>query len=138
MLRGREICSPEEPSLDSLPRRRASPWKYYTKAYSRELWASIVVVCKNRATFELFEVKCVAASEVNDQAQALHQVRHENFLACYKIFVCGYAIFIVSECMAITPADLSREGKTDYYTLNIQKRLLLLPRTCPNNKDHLL
>ncbi|CZR65351.1 uncharacterized protein PAC_15251 [Phialocephala subalpina] len=102
-----EIYSPEEPPLDSLPLRRASPWQYYTKAYRRELGASVVVACKNPATFELFAVKCMAGSEVNDQAQALRQVRHENFLTCYEIFVCDDAIFTVSECMAISLTDLN-------------------------------
>jgi hypothetical protein len=102
-----EICSPEEPPLDSLPLRRVSPWQYYTKAYRRELGASIVVACKNPATFELFAVKCMAASEVNDQAQALREVRHENFLTCYEIFVFDNAIFTVSECMAISLTDLN-------------------------------
>ncbi|KAH8772387.1 kinase-like domain-containing protein [Hyaloscypha finlandica] len=84
-----EICSPEEPPLDSVPLRRASPWQYYTKAYRRELGASVVVACKNPATFELLAVK------------------HENFLTCYEIFVYDGAIFTVSECMAISLTDLN-------------------------------
>jgi hypothetical protein len=102
-----EICSPEEPPFDSLPLRRASPWEFYTKAYRRELGASVVVACKNPATFELFAVKCIAGSEVNEQAQILRQVRHENFLTCYEIFVCDDTIFTVSEYMAISLADLN-------------------------------
>jgi len=102
-----EIRSPEEPLLDSLPLRRASPWEYYTKAYRRELGGSVVVVCKNPATFELFAVKCIAGSEVNDKAQVLRQVRHENFLTCYEIFGLDDAIFTVSECMAISLTDLN-------------------------------
>jgi hypothetical protein len=103
-----EIYSPEEsPPWDSLPLRRASPWQYYTKAYRRELGASVVVACKNPATFELFAVKCMAGSEVNDQAQTLRQVRDENFLTSYEIFVHGDAIFTVFECMAISLTDLN-------------------------------
>jgi hypothetical protein len=102
-----EIRSPEEPLLDSLPLRRASPWEYYTKAYRRELGGSVVVACKNPATFELFAVKCIAGSEVNDKAQVLRQVRHENFLTCYEIFGLDDAIFTVSECMAISLTDLN-------------------------------
>jgi hypothetical protein len=102
-----EICSPEEPPLDSLPLRRASPWQYYTKAYRRELGASVVVAYKNPATFELFAVKSIAGSEPNNQAQTLRQVRHENFLTYYEIFVCDNAIFTVSECMAISLTDLN-------------------------------
>jgi hypothetical protein len=64
-----EICSLEKPPLDSLPLRRASLWQYYTKAYRREVGASVVVACKNPARFKPFAVKCIAGSEVNDQAQ---------------------------------------------------------------------
>ena len=102
-----EICSHEEPPLYSLPLRRESPWQYYTKAYRRELGASVVVARKNPATFELFAVKCIAGSEVDDQAQTLRQVRRENFLTCYEIFVCDDAIYTVSECMAISLTDLN-------------------------------
>ena len=102
-----ETYSPKEPPLDSLPLRRASPWDYYTKAYRRELGASVVIACKNPATSELYAVKCIAGSEVNDQVQTLLQVRHENFLTCYEIFVCDEALFTVSEYMAISLADLN-------------------------------
>lgn len=102
-----EICSPEEPPLDLLPLRRASPWQYYTKVYRRELGGSVVVASKVPATFELFAVKCTAGSEVNDQAQALRQIRHENFLTCFEIFAYENAVFTVSECMAISLTDLN-------------------------------
>ncbi|KAH8752339.1 kinase-like domain-containing protein, partial [Hyaloscypha sp. PMI_1271] len=81
-----------------------SPWYYYTKAYCRELGGgSVVVTCKNPATFELFAVKCIAGSE-----QALYEVRHENFLTCNEIFVCDDTVFTVSEYIAISLADLNR------------------------------
>jgi hypothetical protein len=102
-----EICSPEEPSLDLLPLRRASPWHYYTKAYRRELGGSVVVASKLPATFELFAVKCTAGSEVNDQAHTLRQIRHENFLTCIEIFAFENAVYTVSECMAISLTDLN-------------------------------
>lgn len=100
-----EIRSPEEPLL--LPLRRGSPWEYYVKAYRRELGGSVVVACKNPATFELFAVKCIVGSEVNNKAQVLRQIRQENFLTCYEIFVFDNAIFTVSECMAISLTDLN-------------------------------
>jgi hypothetical protein len=98
-----EIRSPDEP----LSLIRASPWEYYTKAYRRELGGSVVVACKNPATFELFAVKYIAGSEVNDKVPVLRQVRHENFLTCYKIFEFDDAIFTVSEYMAISLTDLN-------------------------------
>ncbi|KAH6703054.1 kinase-like domain-containing protein [Leptodontidium sp. MPI-SDFR-AT-0119] len=101
-----KLKAPESP-LDSLPLRRASPWQYYTKAYRRELGASVVVACKKPATFELFAVKCIAGSEPNDQVQNLRQVRHENFLSYHEIFVCDNAVFTVSECMAVSLTDLN-------------------------------
>jgi hypothetical protein len=61
-----EICSPKEPLLDSLPLRRVLPWEYYTKVYCHKLGALVVVTCKNLAIFELFVVKYIARSEVND------------------------------------------------------------------------
>ncbi|KAH6698235.1 kinase-like domain-containing protein, partial [Leptodontidium sp. MPI-SDFR-AT-0119] len=84
-----------------------SPWHYYTKAYRRELGGSVVVASKVPATFELFAVKCTAGSEVNDQAQTLRQIRHENFLTCIEIFAYENAVFTVSECMAISLTDLN-------------------------------
>lgn len=106
-----KICSSEQPPpLYSLSLRRASSWQFYIKAYRCELRTSVVVVCKNSATFELFAVKCIAESEVNDQAQTLCQVRHENSLTCYKIFVCDNAIFTVFKCMTISLADLNESA----------------------------
>jgi hypothetical protein len=102
-----ETRNPEELLLNLLPLRRASPWGYYTKTYRRELGGSVIVACKNPTTFELFAVKCIAGSEVNNTAQMLRQVRHENFLACYEIFLFDDAIFTVSECMAISLTDLN-------------------------------
>jgi len=101
------ICSPEEPPSDLLPLRRASPWKYYTKVYRRELGGSVVVASRVPATFELFVVKYTAGSEVNDQAQTLRQIRHENFLTCIEIFAYENAIYTISECMAISLMDLN-------------------------------
>lgn len=102
-----ETRSPEEPLLNLLPLRRASPWEYYTKVYRRELGDSVVVASRNPATFELFAVKCIVGSEVNNKAQALRQIRQENFLPCYEIFVFDDAMFTVSECMAISLTDLN-------------------------------
>jgi hypothetical protein len=67
----------------------------------------VVVACKNPATFELFAVKCIVGSEVNNKAQVLRQIRQENFLTCYEIFVFDNAFFTVSECMAISLTDLN-------------------------------
>ncbi|KAH6704268.1 kinase-like domain-containing protein [Leptodontidium sp. MPI-SDFR-AT-0119] len=102
-----EIRSVEEPSPDLLPLRRASPWHYYTKVYRRELGGPVVVASKVPATFELFAVKCAAGSKVNDQAQTLRQIRHENFLTCIEIFAYEGAVFTVSEYMAISLTDLN-------------------------------
>jgi hypothetical protein len=52
--------------LDFLLLRRALLWHYYTKAYRRELGGLVVVASKVPATFELFAIKCIARSEVND------------------------------------------------------------------------
>jgi hypothetical protein len=49
----------------------------------------------------------MAGSDVNDQVRTLRQVRQENFLTCYEIFVCDDAMFTVSECMAISLTDLN-------------------------------
>jgi hypothetical protein len=105
-----EICSLEKPPLDFLPLRRALLWHCYTKAYRRELGGSVVIACKYPAIFELFAVKCIAGSEVNDQAQALRQIRYENFLTCIKIFAYENAVFTVSEYIAISLTDLNRSA----------------------------
>jgi len=102
-----EIHSPAEPLLGFLPLRRASPWEYYTKSFRRELGGSVVVACKNPVTFELFAVKCIAGSEVDNTIQTLRQVRHENFLTCCDIFEFDDAMYTVSECMAISLMDLN-------------------------------
>jgi hypothetical protein len=65
---------------------------------------------KNPATFELFAVKSIAGSEVNNTIQVLRQVRPENFLTCCEIFEFGDAIYTVSECMAISLTDLNRSA----------------------------
>lgn len=100
-----ESPSPEEQVF--LPVKRASPWEYYNKIYRRELGGSVVVASKIPATFELFVVKSIAGLDVDDKAQVLRQVRHENILACYEIFGLHDAIFIVSEYMAISLTDLN-------------------------------
>ena len=68
---------------------------------------SVVVASRVPATFELFVVKYTAGSEVNDQAQTLRQIRHENFLTCIEIFAYENAIYTISECMAISLMDLN-------------------------------
>jgi hypothetical protein len=67
----------------------------------------VVVARKNPATFELFAVKCIAGSEVDNITQVLRQVIHENFLTCCELFEFDDAIYTVSECMAISLTDLN-------------------------------
>jgi hypothetical protein len=102
-----EIYSPNKPPSNLLPLRRASPWHYYTKVYRRELGGSVVVASKVPATFELFAVKCTAGSEVNDQAQTLQQIRHDNFITYIEIFAYKNVVFTVFKYMAISLTDLN-------------------------------
>jgi hypothetical protein len=98
--------SPEPEESAFLPVKRASPWEYYTKAYRRELGGSVVVACKVPATFELFAIKSMIGSDVNEKAQVLRNLQHGNILPCYEIYGLDDAIFTVSECMAISLSDL--------------------------------
>ena len=102
-----EPWTTEEPPLTSLPLKRGSPWEHYVKAYRRELGASVVVAYRIKVTFELFAVKDIVGSDINKRAEVLRQISHKNFVACHEIYVSGDTMFTVSECMAISLADLN-------------------------------
>jgi len=91
--------------------KRSSPWDSYSKDYRRELGSSVVIVYKRPTTRQLFAMKNVTGPEINHKIQVLRQVRHENFVLAYEVFLYNNMISIVFEYMAVSLVNINSSAR---------------------------
>jgi hypothetical protein len=109
--RKRVIDLPVKPvssySAGLVPVFDGSPWNSYKKHLRLELGGSVEVVYRVPATKELFTIRIISGSGVEEKLFMIRQLRHENLLSSHELYSFDYKFFIVSELTAISLEELT-------------------------------